>query len=145
MASRLTRAQVLTNKPTQKLEYYSDFTNSFSVFPVDGKLGRVLNDNSITQAIKNILFTNKGERPFQPTIGSEINRLLFEHNIPSNLSIVETYIKNAIELHEPRVRQFKIKAYPSDRNEHEVFVAIAYTTINSSEPVTFTVLLKRVR
>ncbi len=38
----------------------------------------VKNDNAIKQAIKNLIMTTPGEKPFQPLVGSNISKLLFE-------------------------------------------------------------------
>ena len=39
----------------------------------------VKNDlNAIRQSVQNILLTRRGERPFDPTFGSEIENFLFE-------------------------------------------------------------------
>ena len=38
----------------------------------------VKNDNAIKQAVKNLILTVPGEKPFQPNVGSRISELLFE-------------------------------------------------------------------
>jgi phage baseplate assembly protein W len=141
--SRLTRAQTLTGAG-KKEEYYSDFLNSFAKTPVGEQLARVLNERSINQALKNIILTNRGERLFQPGIGSDINAMLFENNFESNLSTIEFYIRNAVEINEPRVNLIGVSV-ETGQTEHEVVINIVYNTINNPAPTLFNYILKRVR
>lgn len=63
----------------------------------------VKNDNAIKQAVKNLILTVPGEKPFQPDIGSRISELLFEPLDPfTSISIKEEVI-NTITQYEPRV------------------------------------------
>ena len=39
----------------------------------------VKNENAIKQAMKNLLLTQFGERPFQPKTGSRVKSMLFEN------------------------------------------------------------------
>ena len=141
--ARLTRAQTLTGS-TKRAEYYSDFATSFAKTPVGDQLSRVINDRSITQSLKNLILTNLGERPFQPFIGSDVNRMLFENNYPEDLRDVEFYIQNTIENNEPRVNLIGVDVSPGG-NDHEIKVLIVYNTINNPEETTFEFILKRVR
>jgi phage baseplate assembly protein W len=140
--SRVTRAQSLT--PSKTNEYFSDFLNSFAKTPVGNQLAKVSNERSINQALKNIILTNLGERPFQPGIGSNINAMLFENNIESSLTTLEFYIRNAIEINEPRVNLLQI-LLEAGQNDHELVINIIYNTINNPTPTLFNYILKRVR
>jgi phage baseplate assembly protein W len=143
MSSRATRAQTLSGS-NKREEYYSDFLNSFAKTPVGDQLARVVNERSINQSLKNIILTNRGERLFQPGIGSDVNFMLFENNIESNLSTIEFYIKTSIELHEPRVNLLGVTV-DSGQTENEIVINIVYNTINNPTPTLFNYILKRVR
>lgn len=140
--SRATRAETLTS--TKKVEYYSDFVTSFAKTPVGDQLSRVINDRSINQALKNIIFTDLGERLFQPYIGSNINRMLFENNYPEDLTQLEFLIENAVKNNEPRVNLLEV-VVRSGNTEHEIVITIVYNTINNPEPITVDYIFKRVR
>jgi phage baseplate assembly protein W len=142
MASRLTRAQTLTDN--KKSELYSDFLTSFSKTPAGNQLAKVVNERSINQSLKNIILTDFGERLFQPGIGSNIRAMLFENNIASNLSTLEFYISQSISINEPRVNLLEINL-STGTSEHELVINIIYTTINSPEPITFNYIFRRVR
>ena len=65
---------------TKPVEYFSDFLNNMDVHPVNKSLGRVINEEAVKQSLKNLILTNSGERLFQPTIGSDVYKSLFEPN-----------------------------------------------------------------
>ena len=143
MATYLTRAEAITGKITKKLEFFSDFLNDFSKTPYGNQLGRVTNEQAITQSLKNLIMTNLGERLFQPYIGSNIMLSLFEPNVDQYLSILEGYIEETIRNNEPRVNAQEISVTSVD--DHNIQVQITYNVINNPTPLTFAFLLKRVR
>ena len=52
---------------------------SFKANPNNRDFGAVKNENAIKQAVRNLLLTAFGERPYQPDIGSRVKGLLFEY------------------------------------------------------------------
>jgi phage baseplate assembly protein W len=142
--ARLSRALVLTGQK-RETELFSDFTNNFLKTPVGDQLARNVNNNSIKQALKNLILTNQGERLFNYGIGGNLNLLLFENNVAENLSRAEFLIRNTIEQYEPRIQLLQLIVTPSENNENAVNITIVYNTINNSEPITITILFKRVR
>ena len=92
-----------------------------------------LNDKNIfkgTDTIKeqvksnliNLLLTQKGERPHQPTFGVGLQNLLFENNI--DLEVLEELINNQINIFIPEITLIKVTT-DSD-NEHAIFLTITY-------------------
>lgn len=141
--SRATRAETLTTA-SRKTEFYSDFATSFAKSPVGNQLAKVVNERSINQALKNLIFTNLGERLFQPSIGSDIMKSLFENNTEDTLHTLEFYIDRTIKSNEKRVHLLDISV-DSGQTENELVITIVYNTINNPEPITFEYILKRVR
>ena len=78
MVTRPTRAESISPKGKQG-EFFSDFLNSFAKTPVGNQLGRVTNEKSVNQSLRNLIKTNLGERFFQPIVGSDVNASLFEN------------------------------------------------------------------
>lgn len=140
--ARLSRAQALTGT-NRATEIWSDIKNNFDKSPVGNSLARVTNNESVQQSIKNLLFTNLGERLFQPWIGSGLTSLLFDLNLLENLTAAEYFIQNTIEKDEPRVHF--IGASVKSIGEHEVEATIVYSLINNPEQISFSVIFKRVR
>lgn len=141
--SRATRAESLTGS-TRKIEYSSDFLTSFAKTPVGNQLAKVTNEKSINQSLKNLILTNLGERLYQPFIGSNVMKSLFENNTSENLDTLQFYIENVIDNNESRINLLGVEVV-SGSSENEIKVTIVYNTINNPEPVTFEYILKRVR
>lgn len=127
-------------------EKFSDLVSTFEVNPDTGDLYRNINDSAVRESLKNILLTDLGERPFQPTLGGDIRRQLFENADEKMLVHLKRSIEIAIHNHEPRVVLRDLTIVP-DEDNNQVTVTVFYTTINSPGlvqelPVTF---LTRVR
>jgi phage baseplate assembly protein W len=160
--SAYTRADTLTTTQ-KKLEYYSDFLNDFAVSPFGNELGRVTNEKSVNQSLRNLIKTNFNERLFQPTLGSDVYNNLFELNGLQNTQYLLFSIEQCIRNSEPRASIIdisiddasgsnvsKISKYPGYQaspslNENEISITIIYSLINSPDPITLSILLKRVR
>jgi phage baseplate assembly protein W len=160
--AQLTRADALTGTVKQQ-EYFSDFLDSFMKTPFGNQLGRVLNEDSVNQSLRNIIMTNVGERMFQPFIGSNVYKMLFqplsvqEFRSGVGVTTLEFMIKDAIEKNEPRVILINVgvKSAVTDAlgtqsragipDENTVMITIVYRLINKVDPITFNYVLKRVR
>lgn len=140
----ITRAQALSGTRKQR-EFFSDFVTSFKKTPAGDQLGRVINEDSVNQSLRNLIKTNIGERLFQPILGSDIYALLFEHNTDQNRDLVTTYIRALINNNEPRVNLLNVELIPDLVNENRIEVNLTYNLINNPDPINLTILLKRVR
>jgi phage baseplate assembly protein W len=80
---------------------------------VSGDIGRKYDIAALRQAIKNIIYTSVGEKPFNPRWGSQIHRVLFEPMDDFSAKILEKLVIEAIELHEPRVKIETITVNPN--------------------------------
>lgn len=160
----VTRADALTGTLKQQ-EYFSDFLNNFTKTPVGNQLGRVINEDAVNQSLRNIISTNVGERFFQPGVGSNIYKMLFEPLSVQEFrggtatTTLEFMIRNAIEKNEPRVilSDVQVQSAISERDalgqmyragvvgENSVIITIVYRLINKVDLITFNYVLKRVR
>ena len=130
---------------TEKREYYSDFLINFDENPVTGNLARVTNEESVKQSIRNLILTNRSERPFQPLVGSRINSLLFENFDSSLVSSLETEIRETISLYEPRANIERINIVESEIDNNSLEITILFSIINIPQIIEMTLFLKRVR
>ena len=126
------------------VEVYSDVPNSFVQSPVNGDLTRVVNEQAIKQSIRNLLLTDKGERPFQPNLGSDIKALLFENVTPVSLKVAESHIRDFISIHEKRCNVIGCTV-SSDIDSNAVEITILFSVINRSDTIEFNIILDRVR
>jgi phage baseplate assembly protein W len=140
MSTRADRYTQLDKIP----DIFGDFLSDLTPHPISKDLVRLKNDQSIKQSIKNLVLTNYGERPFQPNIGSSLNRSLFEPNDGFLTDDIETSIRTTIQSNEPRVYLINVTVIPtSDTNT--ISVNIVFSIINNMQPQSLDVILRRVR
>ena len=72
----------------------------------------VSNENSIKQAVKNLILTVPGEKPFQPLVGSRVTSLLFEPLDGFTADAIQDEIINTINQYEPRVKLTDVVVTP---------------------------------
>lgn len=129
---------------TKKREVYSDFYMDLFQSPVNDDLARKLNEESVKQSIKNLILTDKGERLFQPHLGSDIRKSLFDNITQSALLDIKEQVTDVIQNYEPRATVIEIKV-TSIPDENAVTVSISFYVINIETPVNLDVTLTRVR
>ena len=93
--------------PTQ-FEKFKDLSITFKKHPVTDELVTVKDKSAIAQSITNLLMTKKGERPFQPTLGSGLQDMLFEPLDYGSAAMIKQEIAKCINKYEPRVRVQRI-------------------------------------
>jgi phage baseplate assembly protein W len=125
-------------------ELYSDFYSNFESHPDKLDLIKYSNEESVKRSIKNILQTNTGERFFNPVFGSDIRKLLFELASPVTESLLREYIEVAITNFEPRARVLDV-VVSTNGDETGYNVSVIFSTINTTEPVTLSLILSRIR
>ena len=91
---------------------FKDFSVNFAKNPFTDDLSVVNNDNSIKQAVKNLILTSPGEKPFQPLVGSSVKRLLFEPLDAFTADAVSEEIRTTINQYEPRVQLTNVDVTP---------------------------------
>tara|TARA_R110002012_G_scaffold204050_2_gene373625 strand:- start:2731 stop:3153 length:423 start_codon:yes stop_codon:yes gene_type:complete len=83
---------------------YSDIDVDLAKNPYTGDVS-IKNDlHAIRQSVQNIIMTRKGERPFEPSFGGEIDDFLFE--LPGSFLTtitLKTRMENVINRFDPRV------------------------------------------
>lgn len=123
---------------------YSDFYSNFDLELVKKDLLSYKNEDSVKRSIRNILLTDKGERFFNPTFGSDIRKMLFENFSPSTEQVVADLIKTAIGNHEPRANVIDVNV-SGNPDQNSMYINIVFSVINKAEPVTLELILNRIR
>ena len=131
-------------KATTKYLVYSDFLNDLTPHPVVKDIVRYTNEASVNRSIRNLLLTNRGERLYQPDIGSDIQQLLFEPMIASTGDLIRKFVQNTISTYEPRAKVLDVQVLAYEE-QNAYAVTISYMIINRQDPVQLTVTLDRVR
>lgn len=104
-----------------------DFLGKGWRHPVSIKNGKIVSsvgEDSIKEAIIIILSTAKGERVMRPDFGCKINELVFAPNNNSTASLVNFYIKEALQKWEPRIEVLDVSAAPDE--DEKIIVNIEY-------------------
>jgi phage baseplate assembly protein W len=123
---------------------YSDFLSNLNPHPDSKQLVINKNEDAIIRSIKNLILTDRFERPFQPTIGCRIRTFLFENISPQVTAAIKSEIEQTITDHEPRARLIEVVVAPIEERNMYVITVVFYT-INIDQPITFKVALERVR
>lgn len=123
---------------------FKDLDLNFTIHPVKKDINTHKNEYAITNAVKNLILTNHYERPFQPEIGSNIRRLLFENIDPVTGSQIEAEIIQTIDNFEPRVQTSKVTVSP-DPDNNGFKVVLEFFIINNPNPITINFFLERIR
>ena len=103
---------------------FRDFSLTFEKNAVTNDILALNNEAAIKESVKNIVFYNFYEKPFDPAFGGNILGLLFENYTPNDASKIKRRLKNVINTHEPRVAVYEVKAlWTEDRNQLDVSVS----------------------
>ena len=135
----------LSKKPitTSQTRTYTDIDLSFKK-KNNGELFKKTDAESLKQAVKNLLLTNFGEKPFSPFFGGNLNDFFFNLSEEFDDMEVEDAVAEAISAQEPRavLRQVKSKIDPDNNN---VRVTVSFQVISTQQPVELNVTLARLR
>jgi len=123
---------------------FTDLDLNFNLHPTTKDVNKFRNENAVINSVKNLILTNHYERPFQPDLGSNLKRMLFEQVDNATAALLEREISETIENYEPRVQLKDVSAegFP-DENGYKV--EITFYLINNPDPVTVDFFLERVR
>ena len=120
--------------PLQRISQgFKDISMTFQSNPLTKDLIVLKNENAIARSIKNIVFTNPGEKPFQPNFGSRITESLFENIDDITALEIESELKESIQRQEPRVSLTELKVNP-DIEGNGFDVVINYDIIGADVP-----------
>lgn len=130
---------------------YRDFALDFLPDPNTGDLRFVEDDAAVAQSVKILVLTALYERPFQPSVGSIVSRLLFEPLDAVTEVILSESIRDVITNFEPRVTLKEIAIYRNvdekgrELDPNEIVVTISFLVMNRPNLVTTSIALRRLR
>jgi len=110
---------------------FKDLSMSFKTNPLNDDLIGIKNANAIARSLKNIVFTQPGEKFFDPDFGSRISESLFENVDDVSALAIEDEIRSSIINFEPRVNLLDVNVNPNvDDNEMNVVIQYEVTGID---------------
>jgi len=123
---------------------YKDLDLNFTKHPVKKDVNKVVNEMAVVNSIKNLILTNHYERPFQPDIGSNVQKLLFENMDKITSAAIQREILQTIRNFEPRVSVQSVTVSP-DFDNNSFSVNMEFYIINRTDPITIQFFLERAR
>jgi len=123
---------------------YSDIDLTFSRQPITGDVSLVLDNRAVISSVKNLLQTNFYDRPWQPSLGSNVNALLFENITSLMETTIEQEIRNVINNFEPRVTIDKINV-SANTQEDGYNITLQFFIGNNTQATQVSVFLERTR
>ena len=131
------------NPPTKDL-IYSDLNISFAKHPVTKKLSVLKNDDAVKRALKNLILTNKYERPYDPAFGGDIRNRLFDNFDNMTKYDISKDIQEIVANYEPRVKLLSVDVNATP-NLNSLNISIIFRVVNSSEPIKLEFIVERLR
>ena len=130
--------------PAKSKLVYSDLNLTFARNPVTKRLSVLKDADAVKRALKNIILTDKLERPYKPLLGGNIRGLLFENFGPITSLQVKENIEVAIKNYEPRVKILDVRV-DANEDQNTLEVTIEFFLRNQTNRNTTTISLERVR
>ena len=120
--------------PVERLSRgFKDLSASFQTSPLNNDLIALKNESAIARSVRNLVLTGRGERPFQPILGTGVSRLLFENMDKLTASAIRSEIRTTIENYEPRVEINEI-IVEADFERNAFDVTLQYFIIGMDVP-----------
>ncbi len=123
---------------------FRDLDLNFAIHPITKDVNIYKAEYAVINSVKNLILTNHFEKPFQPEVGSNIRRLLFE-NVDSIMAAqIEREIEETITNFEPRVQISSVIAVHAPE-ENGYKIRLEFFVINNPDPITINFFLERIR
>jgi phage baseplate assembly protein W len=123
---------------------WMDLDLNFAIHPIRKDINKHRAELAVINSIKNLVSTNHYEIPFQPEIGCNIRKLLFEPLDMVTATLIEREIIETIDNFEPRASVSKVIIKP-DFDNNGFQVELLFRILNRTDPVAIKFFLERVR
>ena len=135
----------LSTRPitTSRTASYTDIDLTFTN-KSNGEIFKKTDAASVKQAVRNLLMTNKGEKPFNPHYGGNLNDFLFSLSEDLDNIEIENAIMLAIDAQEPRAAVRGVQVLlKGDYNS--IHVLVQFQVVNTLEIAELNLELTRLR
>ena len=120
--------------PQQRVsQSFKDISMSFETNPLNEDLIALKNSSAIARSIRNIVFTQPGEKFFNPEFGSRVSESLFEIVDEVSTIAIRDEIRSSIINYEPRVNLLDVIVNPNP-DDNEMDVTITYEIVGIDIP-----------
>jgi len=129
---------------TDVVRDFKDLDLNFNIHPIRKDISKSIGPMAVVNSIKNLILTNHYERPFQPDIGSNVRRLLFENLDNITATTIKDEIERTILNYEPRATVKTINV-TADYENNGFKVYLEFFIVNQTAPIIINFLLERIR
>lgn len=91
-----------------------------------GRIALTRGEVDIEQAVQTIVLTPKGQRVMRPRFGCRIHELIFDPNNLSTISLAQRYVREALEMWEPRIRVLSVDVSHEPDNPEQLSIHVQY-------------------
>ena len=92
----------LTNDSERNAQKYKDLDLFFAFKSSTKDINKVTDILAVKRSVRNLILTNRFERPFHPEIGANVRALLFENMTPVTEQLLTERIADTLRVYEPR-------------------------------------------
>jgi hypothetical protein len=122
----------------------SDLDMDLTINPLTKDVSSVTGENTVKQALKNLLRFKKYDKPFHPEVDAGVMDLLFEPANPIVIFQIKRKIVETINSYESRVRGLQVDIV--DLSEENAYrIDVQFQIQNSVETYRTTVIVERIR
>ena len=123
---------------TSRTISYSDIDLTFAK-KTSGEIFKKTDAAAVKQAVKNLLLTNRAEKPFQPEYGGDLTRFLFDLTGELDEFQIKDIVVNTIVNYEPRaVPTSVVVNVAPDQNSVDVLVRFQVTNVAEEQELNLT-------
>jgi len=135
---------VNNGKTVATKDIYADLDIFFRKHPITGDIVRKTDTDAIKRSVRNIVMTNKFERPFKPNFGGSIRNKLFQLNTDRQLNRMRRNLAKEIEQLEPRVNNVNV-VFGDLEDSNNLDVTIFYNITNGAPQQEVEITVSRTR
>lgn len=122
----------------------SDLDMDLTMNPLTKDVSSITGENTVKQALKNLLRFRKYDKPFHPEVDAGVMDLLFEPANPIVIFQIKRKIVETINSYESRVRGLQVDIV--DLSEENAYrIDVQFQIQNSVETYRTTVIVERIR
>ena len=137
------------NQSSKTTFVYRDISLYFTPNPVSGDVTQITDVQDIKRSVRNLVLTNRWDRPFHPEIASRVREALFDMFTPVTINIVRNAIEDVLRIYEPRVDVTDVVVEDPEFNyqdQNTLPIKIFFTLKNAPETLeNVNVVLERIR
>ena len=123
---------------------WSDLDLDFNAHPVTKDIVTKTDVEAVKRSVRNLILTNRYERPFQPELGCGVRELLFEPFTPMTKVFLERKIEEVLINYEPRIQLQNVEV-DDDQDRNRLVVDIYFYVVGVPGPQVVETFLQRVR